>query len=681
MRTKLWGVLAALALVAAPAVGSAKVLLWEDFTSGRATGQLGARWTLVGEQPGAVTGSVVELDGNAVMRLEGTGTAIVGDPTWGDYTVDVDVNVFNSDYWAWAAGVFFRATGAGTIGTSDAFDFQGRPWGMQVEQWNNGGAWQYLGEEGAHRMVPGQWHHLTVTVTGPRIQAWIDGQPSFDVIDPSGTHLQGAVGMRLWGAGAYFDNLQVSDAQGLPPGYLAIEDFSSGGLDPRWTVHDVDGYGALVAEVIQFEGRNVLSMDDSGMVVMGDPAWTDYTAETEFYVWNDWYSAWMAGLQVRSTSPLGSWSNSAAYDATGRPDAAQLQRNGTNYEWWQWLINAPVPTSSRTWHTVKVVCQGATFRLFMDGELVGVTTDPVPYLSGQVGFVTYGGGAYFTNLVVRENDFAAPVTTAAASGPAGEAGWLKGPATVQLDAVDAGLAGVRELRWSVAGGAETVVAGSSATLALEADGVHDLAFRAVDRDLNAEAAQALTVKVDAAAPVPATPVVSGTPGTNGWYRSPATITLTGTDATSGVRRLHWAVNGGVPSFIYLRSVDVPAGEGTTTVTWTVFDLAGNSAAGTPVTVKVDAVAPVAKVSTSPTSIKANGKLQPVKVTASATDAGSGVASVVVRVTNAAGALVATAAPGATVQLKGTRGERYTFTAVATDLAGNTGSKAVVVPVK
>ena len=41
--------------------------------------------------------------------------------------------------------------------------------------------------------------------------------------------------------------------------------------------------------------RDILKTSGTGMVVMGDPAWTDYTAETEVFVYDGWYSAWQAG--------------------------------------------------------------------------------------------------------------------------------------------------------------------------------------------------------------------------------------------------------------------------------------------------------------------------------------------------------------------------------------------------
>jgi len=195
----------------------------------------------------------------------------------------------------------------------------------------------------------------------------------------------------------------------------------------------------------------------------------------------------------------------------------------------------------------------------------------------------------------------------------------------------------------------------------------------VDRDLNAEAVQALTVKVDATAPVPAAPVVAGTPGTNGWYRSPVAIALAAVDATSGVARLQWTVNGGAVQTAPGATASVAAGGGTSAVAWTATDAAGNAVAGAPVNVKVDAVAPVAKVSTSPTSIRANGKLQPVKVTASASDAGSGVASVRLERSVNEGPFVPVTLSSSTAReviQTLAYGARYAYRVTASDNAGN-----------
>ena len=57
------------------------------------------------------------------------------------------------------------------------------------------------------------------------------------------------------------------------------------------------------------------------------------------------------------------------------------------------------------------------------------------------------------------------------------------------------------------------------------------------------------------------------------------------------------------------------------------------------------------------------------------------ATFVIRVTDRNGVLVGTVVPGGTIQLMGTRNQRYTFTATATDAAGNVRTVTTTVSVQ
>ena len=278
------------------------------------------------------------------------------------------------------------------------------------------------------------------------------------------------------------------------------------------------------------------------------------------------------------------------------------------------------------------------------------------------------------------SDAVPPVTSAIASGSLGKAGWYVGPVAVALDATDN--IAVREIVFSLDGAPETVIPGASANVAVTTDGVHSLVFHAVDTSSNPEATRSIALKVDQTAPVPAAPVFAGTAGSNGWFRSSVALTLSAADATSGVASLRWSINGGAvqSASVATRTLTVSQ-QGTTTVAWSALDIAGSVATGATAAVKIDTVVPTVAMSVSPTTIKANGKLQAVRVTASATDATSGVATFVIRVTDRNGVLVGTVVPGGTIQLMGTRNQRYTFTATATDAAGNVRTVTTTVSVQ
>lgn len=97
-------------------------------------------------------------------------------------------------------------------------------------------------------------------------------------------------------------------------------------------------------------------------------------------------------------------------------------------------------------------------------------------------------------------DTQAPATAATQSPAPNSAGWNAGSVLVSLAAADTSGSGVREVRYRVDGGAEQVVAGASAEVALEAEGIHTLQYRAVDLAGNSEAARTLVVRIDRTVP-------------------------------------------------------------------------------------------------------------------------------------------------------------------------------------
>ena len=53
-----------------------------------------------------------------------------------------------------------------------------------------------------------------------------------------------------------------------------------------------------------------------------------------------------------------------------------------------------------TAYTLRVECEGATLRVFVDGKLYLEYTDPEPFMQGMVGVRTHNCGADFDNLAV-----------------------------------------------------------------------------------------------------------------------------------------------------------------------------------------------------------------------------------------------------------------------------------------
>ncbi len=251
-------------------------------------------------------------------------------------------------------------------------------------------------------------------------------------------------------------------------------------------------------------------------------------------------------------------------------------------------------------------------------------------------------------------DSTPPTTTASVSGKAGNSGWYTGPATVTLSASDnAGGSGVAATYYSIDGGA-TQTYGSAFTISV--NGTHTVSFYSVDRAGNQETSHSLTVKVDQTPPT-TTESLSGTMGTNGWYKrgSPVVLTLTATDNQdgSGVASTSYTVNGGAAK-AYTAPVTFP--DGVYTVSYGSTDVAGNVETPQTVSFKVDQTPPTVTYTGNAGTYTPD---QTVAITCTAADNLSGVAS-----TTCSNLDV----PAYTLALGS-----HTLSATATDNAGNVGS--------
>jgi hypothetical protein len=280
----------------------------------------------------------------------------------------------------------------------------------------------------------------------------------------------------------------------------------------------------------------------------------------------------------------------------------------------------------------------------------------------------------------EHSDQTPPVTTAIPNGTSGLGSWYISDVTVNLSSSDE--SGVCEIRYSVDGGAEIVATGSTATVEFTAEGIHTLTYYAADANGNIEAAKSMQVAIDKNTPT-VIAKLSGTAGTNGWYRSAVNATLLATDTASGVKEIRYSLNGGALVTVNgaSASVSLPVNQ-ISTLSYSAVDTAGNSSQAITQTASSDSEAPTLAVATSPISIKSNGKLQSVKITGSASDALSGIASTSFKVSDKSDNVVATAISfGSYVQLKGTKGQVYTVTATSVDKAGNSATAKTSVYVK
>lgn len=196
-------------------------------------------------------------------------------------------------------------------------------------------------------------------------------------------------------------------------------------------------------------------------------------------------------------------------------------------------------------------------------------------------------------------------------------------------------------------------------------------------------------------PPTTTAALSGTLGSNGWYRSGVQVTLSATDDISGVAHTYYQVDGGAQQ-TYAGPFTV-SGDGNHTVTFWSVDNTGNVETAQEQAINIDTTAPALTASANPSVIwPANGGMVNVTISGKISDSLSGVdtgsgsyATVDSHGKVQPAGSFTIAADGTytfTVRLEASRlgqdrnGRTYTFTLHAKDLAGNAGSTTVVVTV-
>src|SRR2546428_210300 len=166
------------------------------------------------------------------------------------------------------------------------------------------------------------------------------------------------------------------------------------------------------------------------------------------------------------------------------------------------------------------------------------------------------------------NDVTPPVTIYSASGTGGGSNWYTSAVTVTLSATDDS-SGVAVIHFRTDGGAWQSYAGP---FTFQADGSHAIDYYATDYSGTNETLRSVTVKIDSATPSSSVQL-AGTLAGDGSYISSVDVTVTSTDATSGVQSTQYRVDGGAVRS-YATAFPL-SGNGTHTVEYYATDVAGN----------------------------------------------------------------------------------------------------------
>ena len=244
------------------------------------------------------------------------------------------------------------------------------------------------------------------------------------------------------------------------------------------------------------------------------------------------------------------------------------------------------------------------------------------------------------------NDTNAPTTTLTGY----TSGWLSSDTTITLAAVDTtGGSGLKNTFYSL--NSTSTYTTYTVGFPITAEGTTTVRFASVDNDGNREPTQTVDVKLDKTKPVS---TISGVP--IGWVSANTTVSIVATDSLSGVASIWSRLDTAAPvSSAGTRTVGVTT-EGTHTITFGAFDVAGNKEDTKTATVLIDKTKPVSSVDAT-----AN-YMGTATINISATDALSGVAGSAWRIDGGPVILGTVAASS----VAGTRTLEY----FSTDRAGN-----------
>ena len=217
-------------------------------------------------------------------------------------------------------------------------------------------------------------------------------------------------------------------------------------------------------------------------------------------------------------------------------------------------------------------------------------------------------------------DTTAPSINISVAGSLESSGWYSSSVQLSATATDATSGVNGNVLVSVNGGAWQAL-----PLDLSLDGLYSAKFRVFDVAGNVTNSQ-LSLRVDTSAPSIFISA-AGSLESSGWFSSPVQLSATATDATSGVDgSVLVSLNGGAWQALPLDLTE----NGYYSAKFRVYDLAGNKT-DSQISLKVDATAPTISVSERGNVGQAGWYVSDATVSASATDALSGLVSVQYRV--------------------------------------------------
>ncbi len=228
---------------------------------------------------------------------------------------------------------------------------------------------------------------------------------------------------------------------------------------------------------------------------------------------------------------------------------------------------------------------------FVSYTIMAASSDPNGTLIGAQATVTFDTQPPLDTAkiynTVSHVDTTPPITTDVLAGTKGSNGYYTSTTVhVTLTASDP-TGDVAATYYILDGGSEQIYTGSA--FSVSGEGTHHIAFWSVDAAGNTESAESDSFKIDSVAPT-TTLGLAGTAGTDSWYTSSVTVTLTPSDATSGVAGTSYTLDGGAMQ-AYTGPFTV-SGDAVHTLLFDSVDSAGNKEITRSQTIPIDTTAPM-----------------------------------------------------------------------------------------
>lgn len=353
------------------------------------------------------------------------------------------------------------------------------------------------------------------------------------------------------------------------------------------------------------------------------------------------YKATAATSDLSSSTGSTTWKRDVTAPVV---NAVYPPANGSN----GWHITSPVAVSAGGSDAMSGL---ASAQIAVNGGVrqssASLTVDGVYTIDFRA---TDNAGNITTSTRTISIDTASPTFTTATSGETGNAPWYVSSATTTISPSDA-LSGVDRVEYN-----QNSAGWQNGSSIVSNDGVNTISFRVYDVAGNV-ASGSMSVSVDTVPPV-ITPSLSGTAGSNGWIVSTSTVSAGVSDVTSGVSGGADVSFDGGSSW---QSAPIALGDGIYRMTIRAFDVAGNEGSAS-LDASIDTTDPDLSFVFNGTPGMNNWYVSDVAVSASASDALSGVDYSEVRANGGASLLQQTLSNGV-----------HNLEARASDLAGNTKS--------